>query len=409
MSSALNVITAAFGSLRSVTTAPAWQYDYGQILQIEGLDLPAAFEVHFANSPHSGTATTQIGQNGQVTIPDAYLTSGADVYAWIFLHEGDDDGETEYSIRIPVKDRPMASDTQPDPVEQSAITQAIAALNDAVTRTAEDVISADASATAAAQSATDAQTAAQSAQGSAESAAASASLAVNKAFESNAAAEDAISARNAARNYAVSASESAGDADTSARAAAQAQADAETASQTATTKASEASTSASNAASSASAASASAQAASNSASQAAQSSSAAAGSATTASGAASTATTKASEAAASASAANDAKTAAETAKGKAEDAQAAAEEAQADMEETLADYQNVATEATALEVLAEEENANTLFDFFLRALDNRLDEMVADLPWDSTAQEVCNALNEGNSWLNALINELEVV
>ena len=149
---ALNIITASFGSLRSVTTAPAWQYDYGQILQIEGLDLPSVFEVHFANSPHSGTATTQIGQDGAVSIPDAYLTSGADVYAWIFLHEADTDGETEYSIRIPVKDRPIASDTQPDPVEQSAITQAIAALNDAVEQTGEDKAATAALAEAAAAS-----------------------------------------------------------------------------------------------------------------------------------------------------------------------------------------------------------------------------------------------------------------
>ena len=40
MSEALNVTKAAFGGLREVTTAPLWQYDYGQILEITGLDLP---------------------------------------------------------------------------------------------------------------------------------------------------------------------------------------------------------------------------------------------------------------------------------------------------------------------------------------------------------------------------------
>ena len=57
------------------------------------------------------------------------LTSGANVYAWIFLHTGADDGETVYYIEIPVMERAEPSDDQPTPVEQSAITEAIAALN----------------------------------------------------------------------------------------------------------------------------------------------------------------------------------------------------------------------------------------------------------------------------------------
>lgn len=157
MSEALNVTKAAFGDLREVTTAPLWQYDYGQILQITGLDLPQAFEVHFSNSRKSGETITQIGTDNQVTIPDMYLTSGADIYAFVFLHDGLTDGETEYVIKIPVRERPEPSDIEPTPEQQSVIDQAIAALNTAVTQTAADVISADASATAAAQSADEAE------------------------------------------------------------------------------------------------------------------------------------------------------------------------------------------------------------------------------------------------------------
>ena len=132
MSEALNVTKASFGGLREVTTSPLWQWDYGQILQITGLDLPQAFEVHFSNSRKSGETITQIGTNGAVTIPDMYLTSGADIYAFIFLHDGLTDGETEYVIKIPVRERPEPSDIEPTPEQQDVITEAIAALNQAV-------------------------------------------------------------------------------------------------------------------------------------------------------------------------------------------------------------------------------------------------------------------------------------
>ena len=201
MSNPLNITTASFGGLREVATSPLWQYDYGQILQIDGLDLPQAFEVHFSNSRKSGETITQIGTDNQVTIPDMYLTSGADIYCFIFLHDGLTDGETEYVIKIPVRERPEPSDIEPTPEQQDAITEAIAALNVAVTQTGQDVISADASAQAAAQSATDAQTAAQSAQGSATSASTSATTASTAASTATQkASEAATSAANAAQS-----------------------------------------------------------------------------------------------------------------------------------------------------------------------------------------------------------------
>ena len=170
MSEALNVTKASFGGLREVATAPLWQWDYGQILEITGLDLPQAFEVHFSNSRKSGETITQIGTDNQVVIPDMYLTSGADIYCFIFLHDGLTDGETEYVIKIPVRERPEPSDIEPTPEQQDAITEAIAALNVAVTQTGEDKEATAALAEAAAASSLIATQAAQSAQGSAQTA-----------------------------------------------------------------------------------------------------------------------------------------------------------------------------------------------------------------------------------------------
>ena len=123
-----NITTVTFTDSIVTSAEPLYAFDYGQILEIEGLELPATFEVHFCNPGDSGT-TTQIGTNNQVEIPDTYLTNNKGVVAYIYLHTGANDGETEYQINIPVRKRPEPSDEPPTPAQQSAITEAIAALN----------------------------------------------------------------------------------------------------------------------------------------------------------------------------------------------------------------------------------------------------------------------------------------
>lgn len=152
-----NIITAAVTALQTVKTLPAWQYDYGQILKLEGVDLPEAYEVHFANYAESGTTITQIGDADGVTIPDELFQTGLPIFAWLYIHTGEDDGETVYRVLIPVRKRAEPSDDEPTPVEQSAITQAIAALNLAVTETAADAAAASDSADDASQSALDSE------------------------------------------------------------------------------------------------------------------------------------------------------------------------------------------------------------------------------------------------------------
>ena len=126
-----NVITAVWNSTGRYKTSPLYQYDYGQKLVISGVELPSAYEVHFANTVH-GNATTQIGNADGVSIPDMYLLSGQTVYAWLFVHSGESDGETEFVITIPVIARAKPTDQQPTPVQQSAIDEAILALQQAL-------------------------------------------------------------------------------------------------------------------------------------------------------------------------------------------------------------------------------------------------------------------------------------
>ena len=129
-----NVIDVCYSESRRSKTRHAYQYDYGQKLAFSGFDLPDAFEVHFATDTGS---ITQIGTDNQVTIPDACFTAAKSVSAWLYLHEGETDGETRYEIEIPVRPRAAITREEPTPVQQDAIDQAIAALQTAVEKTGE--------------------------------------------------------------------------------------------------------------------------------------------------------------------------------------------------------------------------------------------------------------------------------
>lgn len=124
-----NIVIAPFGGSRSVTVRPLYQYDYGQILRFDGLDLPQSYEVHFSDKPYSGEATTQIGDADGVTIPDSLLENSGNIYAWVYLHTGAGDGETRYTAKIPVKARPTPETLNPSTAQQNAIEEAINALN----------------------------------------------------------------------------------------------------------------------------------------------------------------------------------------------------------------------------------------------------------------------------------------
>lgn len=211
-----NILIAQFTDYQFKRTRSLYQYDYGQILKFEGIDLPVAYEVHFSTNNIGGSSITQIGDEDGVTIPDELLLSGKTIYAWVYLHAGENDGETMYAVTIPVTVRPMPSNDTPTPVQQDAITQAIAALNAAVEQTEQDVIDTNAAKVAAEAAQIAAETAqgkAEDAQGAAETAQSKAETAQGKAEAAQTAAETAQGlaedARDAAQGYAGDAADSA--------------------------------------------------------------------------------------------------------------------------------------------------------------------------------------------------------
>lgn len=124
-----------------VKAEPVWQYDYGDELQICGLKLPAAVEIHFALTEKGGESITRVGVTKDnttiVTIPDTMLENGDtsvdyNVYAWIYLADSES-GHTEYKIRIPVcaRAKPEAFDR---PEEAELFRAAIDAVNESASR-----------------------------------------------------------------------------------------------------------------------------------------------------------------------------------------------------------------------------------------------------------------------------------
>ena len=125
-----NITTIKFCG-RLAQSAALYQYDYGQRLVFQNIELPQTYEVHFANDGDTETIT-MLGDGDGVLVPDELLLTGKNIKAYIYLHAGEDDGETEYCATIPVAARPEPSDVEPTPVQQNIIEQAIAKLTEAV-------------------------------------------------------------------------------------------------------------------------------------------------------------------------------------------------------------------------------------------------------------------------------------
>ena len=90
------------------------QYDYGQILRIQGLKLPKTVEVHFSTQETGGISITRVGvtKDGvtDVLIPDSVLENGDttqnySIYAFVYVTDATS-GKTEYRAKLEVKARP---------------------------------------------------------------------------------------------------------------------------------------------------------------------------------------------------------------------------------------------------------------------------------------------------------------
>lgn len=182
------------------TVAGLWQYDYGQILRLQGIKLPTAVEIHFSLQEKGGESVTRIGTTKDgvtdVVIPDSMLENDATtmdykIYAFVYLADSES-GQTEYKVSMSVKSRPKPEGFE-KPEDAELFREAIAEVN----KSAE---SANESATKAETAKGESIAAAKEAKQSAQEASTSAQASKNSANESNKLADIASSAAKASIN-----------------------------------------------------------------------------------------------------------------------------------------------------------------------------------------------------------------
>lgn len=127
------IINIDFNGQASCTAPSRYQYNFGQKIRFTGIpNIPAAYETHFANAGQT-TPAERIMNNGEfVDVPNYLFTSGADIYAWIYVHDTESDGETLYKARIPIINRPMPGDYSEQTEEIDILAQAISLYNDTI-------------------------------------------------------------------------------------------------------------------------------------------------------------------------------------------------------------------------------------------------------------------------------------
>lgn len=138
----MEIVTANFGQDSFASVYGVWQWDYGQVLRIEGLDLPPVVEVHFSLQDKNGEALVRIGttQEGKtdVIIPDCMLENDGTVqdykiYAFIYI-ANKESGQTEKKVIIHVKARPKICGGNENP---NIFHEVVDIVNKAVEKTAE--------------------------------------------------------------------------------------------------------------------------------------------------------------------------------------------------------------------------------------------------------------------------------
>ena len=148
-----NIIEIKFNGNRMAFVDTEYRLNSGMFLKFIDIDLPEAYQVHFANRQH-GASFESIGNADGVRIPDDVWTSKEPIFAWVYLHPTEDSAVTKYEVRIIKKARAdLPNGVEPTPYEQTVIDEAISALNTAVEKTSAD----------AEQTAADAETASQAA------------------------------------------------------------------------------------------------------------------------------------------------------------------------------------------------------------------------------------------------------
>ena len=132
------MVTALFRDSDTARVRGLWQWDYGQVLRIQGLQLPTAVEIQFSLDETGGEAQPRVGTTKDgvtdVEIPKSMLenegaTSDYNIYAFIYLVD-ETSGKTIKKIIMYVRARPKTGkETVDTPEDRTLFREAIAEVN----------------------------------------------------------------------------------------------------------------------------------------------------------------------------------------------------------------------------------------------------------------------------------------
>lgn len=137
------MVTAVFNNTDTARVYGLWQWDYGQVLRIQGLSLDPAVEIHFSLQETGGESKPCIGitKDGitYADIPNSMLknercTNDYNIYAWIYITD-ETSGKTTKKIILYVKSRPKPGEETIDtPEDRKLFREAIEAVNESAKR-----------------------------------------------------------------------------------------------------------------------------------------------------------------------------------------------------------------------------------------------------------------------------------
>lgn len=91
----------------TIYTSNLFQHDKGQRLIIDGIELPAEYDVQFSNDKEGGISVACIGNENGVLIPNAFLITGKYIYAYVAIKHGERGYKTGFTVVIPVIPKPV--------------------------------------------------------------------------------------------------------------------------------------------------------------------------------------------------------------------------------------------------------------------------------------------------------------
>lgn len=96
-----------------ITVYGLWQYDYGQLMELDGIIIHDGMAIHFAQGGKTIEGTIR---NNQVAVPDYFLQFAEPINAYIFvLDEGAGETVTRVILDVQARDRPPDYVTPDEP------------------------------------------------------------------------------------------------------------------------------------------------------------------------------------------------------------------------------------------------------------------------------------------------------